>query len=411
MSRARAALLIVLVTAVGAAAQDAPNDGAPPAEPAAPALDPPRLVGPRTGADRKKALLRYGGNDATEKAVAAGLAWLARHQEESGLWDADAFDARCEKGSKPCDGRGKGQHGEDVPCPFDDAISALALLAFLGDGHLPDPPEGAADPYAPVVKRAVAALETTSSGWAFPIVTEALAELEAMERKGLRREAVRRNAERLLGARDEDGAWGYWGRGSDVPFATFCVSAAAAVRDGGAEVPDDLGKGVDRWLSSLEESKGKLAYRIDGREFGYTPTSTNAHCAVAMRELLGAGLDGARHRAHLALLAGQLPVWKISLEMRDVPGRGKQEVQIGHLSMFEWWAGTVGQFQRGGDGWTTWFGSVKSALVPNQRKDGCARGSWDPKGWYERRTGGRVFATALGVLMLEQPYRHRRIRG
>jgi hypothetical protein len=130
-----------------------------------------------------------------------------------------------------------------------------------------------------------------------------------------------------------------------------------------------------------------------------------------MRELLGAGLDGARHRAHLALLAGQLPVWKISLEMRDVPGRGKQEVQIGHLSMFEWWAGTVGQFQRGGDGWTTWFGSVKSALVPNQRKDGCARGSWDPKGWYERRTGGRVFATALGVLMLEQPYRHRRIRG
>jgi hypothetical protein len=87
------------------------------------------------------------------------------------------------------------------------------------------------------------------------------------------------------------------------------------------------------------------------------------------------------------------------------------QAQIGNLSMYQWWFGTVGEFQRGGEAWTAWFGAVKTALLPHQRKDGCARGSWDPEGWYERRTGGRVFATALGVLMLEQPYRHRRIRG
>ena len=28
---------------------------------------------------------------------------------------------------------------------------------------------------------------------------------------------------------------------------------------------------------------------------------------------------------------------------------------------------------------------------------------------YERQTGGRVFATALAVLMLEEPYRHSRL--
>ena len=35
--------------------------------------------------------------------------------------------------------------------------------------------------------------------------------------------------------------------------------------------------------------------------------------------------------------------------------------------------------------------------------------SWDPLGTYERQTGGRVFATALCALMLETPYRHRRL--
>ena len=38
-----------------------------------------------------------------------------------------------------------------------------------------------------------------------------------------------------------------------------------------------------------------------------------------------------------------------------------------------------------------------------------ARARGTPLGTYERQTGGRVFATALAVLMLEPPYRHRRL--
>jgi hypothetical protein len=77
--------------------------------------------------------------------------------------------------------------------------------------------------------------------------------------------------------------------------------------------------------------------------------------------------------------------------------------------MYQWWFGTVGLFHEGTTSWSPWFESVKSALLPHQETSGCARGSWDPKGTYERQTGGRVFATALGALMLEQPYRHRRL--
>lgn len=118
---------------------------------------------------------------------------------------------------------------------------------------------------------------------------------------------------------------------------------------------------------------------------------------------------GTRHRAHLALVRAQKPVWKIAFREVDVPGRGKVPVQVGNLSMYQWWYGTIASYQVGGSTWSGWYGKVRSALGAGQRDSGCARGSWDPKGTYERQTGGRVFATALGVLMLIEPLRHRRV--
>jgi len=92
-----------------------------------------------------------------------------------------------------------------------------------------------------------------------------------------------------------------------------------------------------------------------------------------------------------------------------VPGQGKVKVQVGHLSLYEWWYGTEATFQAGGEAWSGWFARLRGALVPHQATAGCARGSWDPLGTYERQTGGRVFATALAVLRLETPYRVRRL--
>jgi hypothetical protein len=232
-----------------------------------------------------------------------------------------------------------------------------------------------------------------------------------MERKGRWRDAAVRGANQLLAARQTDHAWGYctpYRPGSDVPYTALAVPALVASRDVGVELPPDLASGVDAYLNSLEESKGRLAYLVDGRQYGYTPTTCNAHLGFAVRELLQVGLAGAKSKAHLACVDDHKPEWKISFVEKDVPGRGKVQVQIGDLSMYQWWFATVGKFQQGGAAWPEWFGAVKSALLPHQQTSGCARGSWDPVGEYERRTG-RVFATAVGVLMLEQPYRHRRL--
>jgi hypothetical protein len=354
---------------------------------------PPALLGPRRDPERAEALKRFGGNEATEKAVAAALDWLSRHRGQDGLWDADGFPGRCD--GKACDGIGKGQHGEEIPCPFDAAISALAALAFLGRGEIPEGTlEGlrAADP------------------WSAALATQALAEAEALEGKGRFRDRAIAGAKALLAARQPDGGFAYaagFRPGSDVPYTALCVQALAAARDAGLELPGDFAAGVDRFLASLEIEKGKLAYLKEGRAYGYTPTSSNAHAAAAIRELLGIGLEGGPHRAHRALVAAQAPEWRISFREVDVPGRGRLQVQVGNLSLYQWWYGTIASFHGGGGRWSGWFGALKTALLGHQRTDGCARGSWDPLGTYERQTGGRVLATALGALMLEQPYRDR----
>lgn len=379
----------------------------PPAAPRAPAAL--RLIGPRSGPEQAKALAAFGGTAATEKAVAAGLDWLARHAGEDGLWDADGFEGRCAAGGATCDGKGKGQHGEAIPCPFDEAISGLCALALLGAGHLPGR-EG--DAYGPLLERTLQRLARPGETWAVPLAAEALAEAEALEGRGRWRAPLAALVERLVAARQPDGAWGYaapWRAGSDVPFTGLVVPALLAAREAGVVPPPDLGAGVTRWLDTLEESKGRLAYLRDGRQYGYTPTTHNAHVAVLLRELLETGTTGERHRAHVGLVLGEKPVWKLTFKTLDVPGRGKVETQIGNLSMLAWWQAGVGLFQRGSSAWSGWFTAVKAALLPNQRADGCARGSWNPLGTYERQTGGRVLATALGVLMLEQPYRHRRL--
>ncbi|MCC7139471.1 MAG: hypothetical protein IT460_13700 [Planctomycetes bacterium] len=398
---------VVLVAGAALPARPALPADAPAPVPA-PALA-PRFVGPRTGPARAAALTQHGGDAASERAVEAALDWLARHEAEEGGWDADGFPARCAAGAARCDGVGRGQHGEDVPCPFDAAITALATLAFLGAGHGPWV-EG--DRHGAVVERALARCAAPDDAWSLALGTQALAEAEAMEGRGRRRDAALAGAKRLVAARQADGGWTYaagFRRGSDVPYAALVVPALVAARDVGAPWPDGLADGVGRWLDTLEADEGRLAYLADGRAYGYTPTAANGLAAAAVRAWLVAGADGPRQRAHLALAARLRPTWAISWKDVEVPGQGRRRVQVGHLSFYEWWYGSMATFQAGGDAWAGWFARAKAALVPHQRTDGCARGSWDPVAAYERQTGGRVFATALGAMILETPYRHRRV--
>lgn len=373
------------------------------------ALPKPKLVAPRSGADKDSAAKKFGATKETEAAVELGLDWLARHAEPGGGWKADTYPERCQ-GTK-CAGIAGGHHGEKVPHPYNDAETGFCVLAFLGHGVLPD--ENGTEQQK-LVFNALKALESPHSGWGLCLACEALSEAEALERKGRWKAAAHRLAKQIVDSRLEDGCWAYAGNmrgGSDTPYTAFCVQALVAARDAGFELPADLARRADEFLTSLEENKGgRLAYLKNGRQFGYTPTRVNGHSGAAIRELLAVGTDGARHRLHLGCVASDIPAWKI--EWQTVPGH-TEKFQVGNLNLYQWYYGTIASFHAGGSLWTNYFGAVKRELLAHQRKsdkDGCAKGSWNNEGTYEIDVGGRVFTTSLAILMLEQPYRQLRQR-
>ncbi|KAF0246003.1 MAG: hypothetical protein FD180_1146 [Planctomycetota bacterium] len=382
------------------------------AEDATETLPKPKLTGPITDAKEKEAALKkYGGTKETEAAVELGLGWLARHAEAGGGWKADTYNTHCAEGGKKCEGIGGGHHGEKVPHSYNDAQTGFCVMAFLGHGVLPNE-EGTEQ--EKLVFNSLKKLEAPHSAWGIAVACEALSTAEALERKGRWKAAAHRLADRLIGMRLEDGCWAYAGDfrgGSDTPYTAFCVQALVAARDAGFELPADLAKRTDDFLNSLEEAKGgKLAYLKNGRQYGYTPTKVNGHSGAAIRELLAVGTGGDRHKLHLMCVGNDIPAWKI--EWQTVPGY-KEKFQVGNLDLYRWYYGTIATFHAGGSHWTNYFGAVKRELLAHQRKsdkDGCAKGSWNNEGTYEIDVGGRVFTTALAILMLEQPYRQVRQR-
>jgi hypothetical protein len=58
-----------------------------------------------------------------------------------------------------------------------------------------------------------------------------------------------------------------------------------------------------------------------------------------------------------------------------------------------------------GQHWKTWNGKLRDLLVSTQVTQGALAGSWKPMDAREK-PGGRLYATALRLLMLEVYYRH-----
>jgi hypothetical protein len=71
----------------------------------------------RTGAMKKTLLSIYGGTPATEEAVVSGLAWLKRNKQRDGSWSM------------------RGPYGDGGHSENRIAATAMALLAFMGDGN------------------------------------------------------------------------------------------------------------------------------------------------------------------------------------------------------------------------------------------------------------------------------------
>jgi hypothetical protein len=92
---------------------------------------------------------------------------------------------------------------------------------------------------------------------------------------------------------------------------------------------------------------------------------------------------------------------------QNLPQTGRRDNPM--RDTYYWYYATQVMFQMQGDHWNAWNGNLRPLLVDSQIQEGTYAGSWEPKGSIPDRwgdAGGRIYVTAMHLLMLEVYYRH-----
>ena len=328
---------------------------------------------------------RYGGDARTERAVAAALDWLARHQNERGFWDSDRFFDECPDGDR-CT-------GPAVERGSDTGLTGLSLLAFLGAGHT----HLSSPRYRTVVTKGLGYLITNQDadgsirgdGWMYShaMATMALTEAYAMSGDQRLRPFAQRGIDYIVAVQNAgDGGWRYLpGQAGDTSVFGWVVLALRDAREAGLNVPEKTWIDAQRWLPSV-------AAGVYGGKVRYRPGNVISHAmsaeALACRQIFGQ--------------AGDTPTALEGVEyvLEKTPAPADYD-------LYYWYYGTLALFQHGGRPWQRWNEALVPTLVGTQVTRGHAAGSWDPQRPFGI-DGGRVFTTACSALCLEVYYRYRR---
>jgi hypothetical protein len=344
---------------------------------------PPPLLVQRQKEVRERSVEQYGGTKESEEAVERGLDWLAAHQNDNGSWSLDRFQLNCKH--PRCSGAGT--------VNSDPAGTGLVLLPFLGAGHTHQ-----AGTRKQVVARALQWLvdhQQADGTWPAPadnrpmyghgMASIALCEAYGMTRDPKLREPAQRAIDYIVKAQNPtSGGWRYTPRqSSDTSVLGWQVMALKSGEMAGLSVPPKVFEGVKRWLASVE------ANRPVGGLFGYqTPNPTPAMTAQGLLclQYLGTRRDDPRMRAGTDYLLQNLP-------------RPQGDTS------YYWYHATQVMFHTQGKYWKAWNDKLRDMLVSTQERKGPPAGSWEPVDEREK-PGGRLYATALRLLILEVYYRH-----
>ncbi|GMV79467.1 MAG: hypothetical protein AMXMBFR7_06510 [Planctomycetota bacterium] len=352
--------------------------------------------GQRLGGGRRRLATRGGGGVATESAVDAALAWLARNQEADGHWDTMKH---------------QGKNNVDA------GVTGLAALAFLGAGHTEK-----VGKYKDNVSRAIKWIisqqqdngaiganykEHWHPGHAYhhAICGLALAEASAMgriaETKAAAQKAVTYSTEiHQYGEGSDKLAWRYHAKtkAADTSVSGWFVMQLKSAKIAGLSVDAGSFEGALQFFDSVE-IKGEVNGYSGGR-FSYTKGSkeTLNNTAIGLLCNLFLGRKATDLQGGAEYLSQTLPTWDKGL------GKGLDGNRT--FPMYYTYYSTLTMFQMGGDYWKRWNDSMKNMLLPNQRKGGAEDGSWDPLGGGDDTMAGRVYMTAMGALCLEVYYRY-----
>lgn len=344
----------------------------------------------RTAAARSAMVKKFGGNSASEAAVASGLRWLAQHQFEDGGWSFD------HAAHPECNGQCT-QAGEMTECRI--AATGMALLAYLGGGHT-----STSGSYQPQVQRGLEFLvktgQLTSGGfdlrgelapnhghasyYSHGIATIALCEAYALTNDNLLKSRAQAALNFILASQDSrSGGWRYQPQeAGDTSVVGWQMMALQSGRNAGLQVPPQSLKMVERFLNTKQSERGSQYAYLEADQ----PSAPMTAVGLLCRMYLGWNQRDGRLKLGVIYLDGQKP------------SRNNMYYNYYATQVLHHW---------GGEEWTRWNEVMRDQLVETQRteKDGHLAGSWDvadPHG----SAGGRHYMTCLAVMTLEVYYRH-----
>lgn len=341
----------------------------------------------RSGATKSALLRAGGGNEASERAVAMGLAWLSRQQKPNGSWVFDGSSS-----------------GDTI------AATGMALLPFLAAGET----HKVGKKYKDTVQRGLQYLISMQrsdggfNGAGITMYSHGIATIALNEAYGMTkdRNMLLRPAQAatnfICAKQGSDGSWGYapgtTGDTSIVGWQVQALKAAVLTKD--IVVPDASINNAIRFLDKVSSGSLKDVY-------GYTAPNGAPGTSLTAVGLLCRYYISKWGPGHAGLARG-------------VEGLGKRPPAKAPASpdMYYYYYATQVVHFADGDEWKDWNEGKKNAngkreggmrdwlITLQNTKEGPNKGSWAGDGAIIGGSCGKVGTTALALLTLEVYYRH-----
>lgn len=327
---------------------------------------------------RNELVVSEGGTEASERAVEMGLAWLAAHQRKNGAWWFNFHDSEC---------GGRCRHPGSVGSST--AATGLALLCFLGRGETPSQGK-----YQEEVQRGLYYLQNrmifTKYGgdlqegtmYGHAIATLALCEAYGMTQDAALRPLAQKAIDYIVHAQHEKGGWRYTPKQpGDTTVTGWQVMALKSAHLAGLEVPTPTTEMVKLYLDEVQTHAGaRYKYLLTDEEETPVPTAVGLLCRMYLgwSKDMTALREGVRYLSELGPSASDL--------------------------YFDYYATQV-LHHYGAPYWDGWNRPMRDHLISNQAHAGHEKGSWHFSDEHGDQ-GGRLYSTAMAIMILEVYYRY-----
>ena len=349
----------------------------------------------RSGATKSQLLKAGGGNSESERAVARGLAWLAKQQRADGSW---VYDTTADTKKEIV------------------AATGMALLPFLAAGET----HRSGHRYQKTVRAGLEFLikccptgganagkfNLATTMYAQAIGTVALCEAYGMTHDKWLLPSAQAATNFIQRAQGVNGSWGYSANTTgDTSIVGWQIQALQAARLGKDVVVDkQVIRKASKFLDLASKGSRKSSYGYNDNSGAAPGTSLTAVGLLCRYYIDGWGPDNGGMAEGVQGLMKRAP--NSDGKPKSVPDMYFYYYATQVVHFFEgeeWKSWNEGPKQKDG----TRKGGMRDMLIELQnKKPGAAEGSWDPDSGFIGRQCGKIGTTALCLLTLEVYYRN-----